>query len=258
MKINLLTVCTDKYQMIYAEKLISQFCKLSKLDVTPYCLTDRPEQLADFITPIKPKVRLTGWWNKVLLFDPEMVDGWNLYLDIDIVILKSFDDEIIEAVESGAQITCVSDAVEWLGNKFSSSLMIFKTAALADIYHRFMATYKDLQNREGGDQVWIGPQLKDVQYIDEKYPDLKKNFKFQFTNVDNSEPLAGFELTDNDIWFVPPGGNKPPIWICKKFSDIFQVPAHPAEGIKMIDFGGLPKPHQLDMIPYIKKNWHMV
>jgi hypothetical protein len=258
MKINLLTVCTDKYQMIYAEKLIKQFCKLSKLDVTPYCLTDRPEQLPDFITPIKPKVRVLGWWNKVLLFDPQMPDGWNLYLDIDIVILKSFDDEIIEAIESRATITCVSDAVEWLGNKFSSSLMIYKTGALEKIYHNFMATYEDLQNREGGDQVWIGPQLKDVQYIDGKYPELKQNFKFQFTKIDGTPALSGFEVTKKDIWFVPPGGDKAPIWICKKFNDSFQVPAQPPQGVKMIDFGGIPKPQQMDMVPYIKKNWHMV
>ena len=42
-KINFLTVCTDKYPIIYAEKITKQFIRSSKLNITPYCLTDRPQ-----------------------------------------------------------------------------------------------------------------------------------------------------------------------------------------------------------------------
>jgi hypothetical protein len=244
--------------MIYAERLVRQFCKLSKLDVTPYCLTDRPEQLADFITPITPKERVSGWWNKVLLFDPELPTGWNLYLDIDIVILENFDQEILDAISSNRQIACVSDPIEWMGSKFNSSLMVFKTGVLSAIYEEFMKTHQSLANREGGDQVWMGPKFENIRYLDETYPNMKQNFKFQFTNASAKEAIIGFEVTKKDVWYVSPKRDKPPVWICKKFSDSFMVPAQPPKGLKMIDFSGLPKPHQLGMVPYINKNWHLV
>ena len=30
------------------------------------------------------------------------------------------------------------------------------------------------------------------------------------------------------------------------------------KSIKLIDFGGKPKPHELEKLPYIKNNWHLV
>ena len=90
--INLVTVCTDKYPIIYAEKLHKQFTKLSNLEVTHYCITDRPDELPNFIKPIYPFKKSKGWWNKLNLFSGDMPAGSILYMDIDIVILQNFDD----------------------------------------------------------------------------------------------------------------------------------------------------------------------
>ena len=50
--INLVTVCTDSYPMIYAEKLHKQFRRLSNLKVEHHCITDRPDELPKFVKPI--------------------------------------------------------------------------------------------------------------------------------------------------------------------------------------------------------------
>ena len=92
--INFLTVCTDKYPIIYAEKLTKQFLKSTKMDVSAYCLTDRPELVTSWATPLKLQVKSSGWWNKLNLYNPTNPSGWNLYLDLDIVLQNSFDDEI--------------------------------------------------------------------------------------------------------------------------------------------------------------------
>lgn len=225
MKINLLTVCVDKYPMEYAEKIIKHFCELSNLEITPYCITDRPELLSSYINPIQPKVNVSGWWNKVLLFDPDMPAGWNLYLDLDIVIFENFDDEIMYAIDNTKQVSCVSDAIKWMGERFNSSLMIYQTGAMKGVYLEFIENYNKLEGRAGGDQVWIGPKLSNILYLDEKYPLLKRNFKFQFAS---------------------------------RVGNNFHVPHELPAGIKMIDFGGKPKPHQLTTVPYIYDNWHMV
>jgi len=223
--INLVTVCTDSYPMIYAEKLHKQFRRLSNLKVEHHCITDRPDELPKFVKPIYPFKKSTGWWNKLNLFSPEMPSGNILYMDIDIVILNNFDDEISSLLGREESICCVSDSVNWMGVKFSSSLMFFKSGMHTKIFDNFTKNEKNIINNKGGDQVWISTQLKTIFYIDDLFPNLKKNFKFQLAKRDG-----------------------------KKFT----VPMNIDENIKLIDFGGRPKPHQLEKLPYIKKNWHLV
>ena len=50
-----------------------------------------------------------------------------LYMDLDIIIAKNFDEEIATVISGGKDVNCVSDAIGWMGEKFSSSLMILKS-----------------------------------------------------------------------------------------------------------------------------------
>ena len=223
--INFITVCTDNYPMTYAQKLHKQFNKLTKLKIHHYCITDRPDELPKFVTAIKPYKKSNGWWNKINLFNPEIPKGNVLYLDLDVVILNNFDEEIQFMQKREELMCCVSDAIEWMGVKFSSSLMFFKSGVHSKIFENFVKNESLINNREGGDQVWIGPQLSSVCYVDEHYPNLKKSFKFH---------------------------------LAKRNSKKYEVPMIINDKIKLIDFGGKLKPHQFDKLPYIKKNWHLV
>lgn len=227
MHINLLTVCTDKYPVQYAEKLIKRVTSLSKYDIKPYCITDRPDLVKTFATPIEPPKGITGWWHKPLVFNPDGPSGWNLYMDLDIVVCQNFDYEIEHVLKTdpeGEYIHAVSDAICWLGNKFSSSWMMFKTGQHGYIYNQFMESPKTAQTYRGGDQVWIGKVIKPkVKYIDETFPDLKKNLKFHLSN----KVFGEWQLPD---WILPT--------------------------VKMVDCGGKPKPHELVHLDYIKRNWH--
>jgi len=231
MKINLLTVCTDTYPIEYARKLITKVQQVSNLEFVPYCITDRPKmfETAGFATPITNAPGVTSWWNKVLLFNPNMPDGWNLYMDLDIVVQQNFDEEIMWAIDNGFDdyITCVSDAISWMGNHFSSSWMMFKTGKQTYIYDAFMKNIPEIQKDVGGDQVWIGKQMyPKTRYIDQVYPNLKKNLKFHL----GKKNIVG-------DWCFP---------------------EHLDRNIKLVDCGGRPKPHDLDYLYYIKENWHNV
>lgn len=228
MKINLLTVCTDAYPIEYARKTVTRFQELTNFNVTPYCLTDRPSEVKKFAKPIVHETGMFGWWNKVMLYRPEMPSGWNVYLDIDIVMIQNFDEEIQFAIDANKKMACVSDAIGWMNNKFSSSMMVFQTGAMTDIYEKFRAELETsagkLQEFQGGDQVWTGRYLKDsdVLYIDETYPDLKMNLKFH---------------------------------LGKKVFGQWQFPNVISNKIKMVDCGGRPKPHDLSNLNYIRNNW---
>ena len=223
--INFVTVCVDKYPTIYAAKLHAQFARLSNLPINHYCITDRPLELPSFIMALDPFIKSKGWWNKLNLFSPEMPKGGILYLDLDIVLMQNFDDEILYMQSRKEEICCVSDSICWMGEKFSSSLMYFNSGALSRIFEEFLIRESKINDRPGGDQVWIGPQLKSVSYIDEAFPKLKKNFKFQLCQNVNGEIIAPIEI-DNEI--------------------------------KMVDCSGNPKPHQLNSLPYINENWHQI
>lgn len=210
--------------MKYAQKSIRRFQQLTDFKVRPYCITDRPDEIKEFAKPIVRNQGIKGWWNKVLTYSKDMPAGWNVYLDIDIVMLKNFDEEIQYAIDQNKKIACCSDAIMWHGNKFSSSMMVFKTGSMDDIYEKFKKSYKMLHNFEGGDQVWTGKYLnqEDVLYLDEKFPNLKKNLKFHL-----GEKVLG-------QW---------------------KFPSFVSSKVKMVDCGGQPKPHQLSHLKYIKENW---
>ena len=166
-----------------------------------------------------------GLGNKLYLFSPSMPEGWLLYLDIDIVIRQNFDDEIISTIKHGESINCVSDAINWMGVRFSSSLMLLRSGVRPDIYENFLKAEDDLVGKPGGDQVWVGPKLNNIHYIDDSFPNLKKNLKFDLATKNGKE---------------------------------VKFPTAVDDSIKLIDCTGRPKPHDLAMLSYIKQNWHDV
>ena len=58
--------------------------------------------------------------------------------------------------------------------------MLLRSGVQPDIYDDFIKNEKALVNKPGGDQVWIGPNLDKVHYIDDSFPNLKKNLKFGY------------------------------------------------------------------------------
>ena len=93
------------------------------------------------------------------------------------------------------------------------------------MFSKFVEDEHLLHEREGGDQVWAGPLLGEINFIDETFPNLKKNLKFQLGQ------LQGTSL---------------------------KLPSSLPSEIKLIDCSGDPKPHQLSAINYVKENWHNV
>ncbi len=223
--LNFVTVCTDRYPMAYAAVLTERLKQLTQLPMKHYCLTDRPGETQGWATPLPQFVKADGWWNKVNLFSPGMPGGTWLYLDLDIVLVKNFDDEIRWVLDNMDTLAAVSDPITWMDEKFSSSMMIFRAHRHTNVFDAFSQEAEALTNRPGGDQVWMGPQLGDVLFIDEQFPSLKRNLKFH---------------------------------IAHKKGDTLDLPLTIDDDIKMVDCTGEPKPHQLEQLPYIKANWHDV
>ncbi len=230
MKINLLTVCTGVYPIEYARKLVTRFNQLTELDVTAYCITDRPKQISSIAIPLEPPFKTEGWWNKMFCYSEDLIpEGWNIYLDLDMVLIDNFDKEILYAIEKGKKTSSFKDAISWLENDYNSSFMVFKTGSMSDVYEEWKSNYKELENYFGGDQVWTGRYLaqtnqsKDILWMNKEFPSSKQSFKFELSSIK---------------------GNT------------LEIPRELPKNIKIIDCNGNPKPDSLSHLHYIRKHWH--
>jgi hypothetical protein len=244
MNLNLVTVCVDNYDLEYARKLITKVQQVSKFNIAPFCITDRPAAQA-FCNTVRPALNVPGWWNKIQVYNLNVTPEWTLYMDLDIVVQSNFDEEIQHVIDTGRKdtITCVSDALGWMDNKFSSSWMMFYGSNQVHIYNRFVdALDRDpsLCNFRGGDQVWIGHNVKpSVDYIDDIFPYLKKNLKFDLAVQHDGIPNDGITSSFDSVTYKK--------W--KWYNDKIDP------RIKLVDCGGRPKPHELQQLNFIKSNW---
>jgi hypothetical protein len=223
---NLVTVCTDAYPVAYLEKLVKRLREVSFMNFNAYCITDKPDQMPEGVTPIKPELNVSGWWNKMQVYDgATMPDGWVLYMDLDIVIIKEFDDVLRDIMEKGDEhkIHAVSDAIGWMDNKYSSSFMFLQPSRHRYIWKKFKKQYEKIVRHPGGDQVWVGKNMTpNVDYIDNQHPWFKMNLKFHLGT---------------------------------KKAGVYHFPSIIDSRIRMVDCGGKPKPHELSHLPYIYENW---
>ena len=222
-KFNFIITCGGPYSMEYANKSVNMMRRHAGMDFDAYCITERPVELDALIHPLRPQLDVKGWWNKLLTFDSSMPQGWNVVMDVDLIIIDSIKDELEYAFSNTKQMAAYTDAINWRNCKFSSSLMIFKSGSLQYIYDKFATELPTNETYTGaGDQGWIYPQLNDVLWLDEIFPKFKRSLKFNISQRKNNSLL------------IPPKIEK---------------------GIKIIDFHGRPKPHEVLQLPFVKDNW---
>ena len=239
--LNLITVCTDVYPMYYARKIHRRFNEMTNFEVKNWCITDRPDQIKDLAEPIEPPFKGRGWWNKMKVYD-SFYEGNALYLDIDNVLIRNFDDEINVALSAldneKCKIACVSDAIGFHHNHFSSSMMVLKSGNMQKIWDDFelevQVSYDNFEY-EGGDQVYTGHRLKEwinagyeIYWMDEFHRKLKLNLKYHLGE------------------YVGKGWNQGGAWSFKTV-----LP----NDCKIVDCGGEPKPTELLHLPYIQRCW---
>ena len=86
----------NKYTPEYVQKLYNMVQRYLTVPHEFYCFTDHVN-LFDTVTgkihfKTFPRHDIEGWWNKLQLFHPDTgLQGVNLYMDLDVVILKNID-----------------------------------------------------------------------------------------------------------------------------------------------------------------------
>ena len=93
---NFACVCYGiKYKLEYVQKLYNMVQRHTTIPHKFYCFTDHVnpgQQLkGDIIIKQFPMFNLQGWWNKMQLFHPGVIEGTTLYMDLDVVITDNID-----------------------------------------------------------------------------------------------------------------------------------------------------------------------
>jgi len=156
----------DKYTHEYVNKLYRAVRRNCTYDLPFLCLSDRsPDGLKRIgrlfkgIYFIKTPNTLPGWWQKINLFERKTTGyRYLIYIDLDVVILKSIDD--IVSMVGQYEFVYAQDLIDEL----SSSFMVidtesrFSTSLVADFDAKIWAREED------GDQDYLRTRIDPLKY----------------------------------------------------------------------------------------------
>lgn len=144
----------NKYPYDYVQKLYNMVERHTTIDYNFIALTEdltlKRKVTGDIEVRKLPHHDYEGWWNKLQMFCPELqLEGNNLYMDLDVVILDNIDD----------MFTFGDDETFGVINNFNLSTKIFNSSVLKFnnktatrlIWHPWLQNRNHLK-REAGDQ----------------------------------------------------------------------------------------------------------
>ena len=184
----MLTVWTlnwgEKYDDYYVQRLQREVNEYLTLPHDFKCITDRKIEGVDCI---KPPTDWPGWWGKIGLWKPGFCADFNLWLDLDVVIVDNLDSMVIEYADS--HLACAKNWAASGHGGCQSSVMLWKggKGCQAESIYRDFVKQKDRPhwppiNKPGvlwGDQEKI-TQLRDAGRINVTHfePELVVSYKY--------------------------------------------------------------------------------
>jgi len=160
----------------YSREYVSRFEGMVRRwlpDCDVVCLTDRPFEMPAGVqgVHIGGPGALPGWWSKVHLFNPAILEAGRrvLYLDLDTLVVAP----LAPLLEYSASFALCPHEGRFNGangravvKRFNSSVMVFTSGAHAALYRTWSPA---VAARLWGDQDWLGEQLGDVATFPEAW-----------------------------------------------------------------------------------------
>ncbi len=221
---NFACVCYGtKYKLEYVQKLYNMVQRHSTVLHNFYCFTDHPNPtqiIKDTHINFRkfPLFNLEGWWNKMQLFHPGILEGDTLYMDLDVVITDNIDCFFTYKPE--ADFVGMND-FNPLSGQFNSSVMRFKPEIMKDKLWQPFIDDRPKYFKMFGDQVAISDLIKKES---ETFPD---------------------EWTQSYKWYDRKG---------ERYHKSTWTFEHNGES-KVTIFHGSPNPHESDK-EWIKNHWN--
>ncbi len=116
-------------------------------------------------------IDLRGWYNKLYIFKPGVLEGTSVYLDLDLVILGSLDD----LFTTDSQFCVLRDF--FLPRDFNSSILYFQPEDMGVIWEEFVR--RGCPVVKGGDQAFIESIRPKADYFQDRLPGQVVSYKLQ-------------------------------------------------------------------------------
>ena len=214
----------NKYGTEYVQKLYNMVQRHLTIPHKFYCFTDHPRMNhiinGDILCKPFHLHDEKGWWNKMLMYSKDCgLEGPNLYLDLDVVILKNIncfalwgDDETIGVIND----------FNGFNTNYNSSILKFNTSITdSAIYQKYM-TDRPRYRREQGDQNVMSMLVKNHPNVKVMPDEWSQSYKW----YDRKDPR--FEKGKWDFTLRPE--------------------------TKICVFHGQPNPHESEQ-EWVKNNW---
>ncbi len=189
----------DKYGPEWVLRLRNMVAKHFTLRHDFVCVTEKPVEGVDCL-PLT--CDLPGWWQKVSLFQRGRFPGWNLYLDLDVVITANIDalaqsnpsklymrDDFSYSLRNPKQGLSEKDR-EYLGGigTCNSSVMVWNGDAVPEVWDSF--TPEVMQKRHG-DQNHISATLypNKIGFLPD---DMVGSYKYGMLRNESVKPVMVF------------------------------------------------------------------
>lgn len=169
----MLTVICVKWGDKYGPNYVTNLRSMCKRHLPPHafmCFTEQP--VPGILCPELPS-SLTGWWSKIGLFQPGMLVGDILYLDLDVIITQPLHG-MVELLEQDREHLWAPDDFSYsivnptkrlspefkalLGGEgtINSSVMMWNGDSVAEVWDKFDVSVMDVMH---GDQNFISSVL---------------------------------------------------------------------------------------------------
>tara|TARA_B110000977_G_scaffold192303_1_gene265616 strand:+ start:1195 stop:1866 length:672 start_codon:yes stop_codon:yes gene_type:complete len=177
----MITVCCvmwgDKFSEEYVHKLKRAVERNTTRKHKFVCLSDR--KIEGIQTKIL-KPGMTGWWNKIQLFDGE-ISGRIVYLDLDTVITSSLDwlmdyNGTFMAIED---LGVANAHQQHLKGVMQSGVMAWRGAAMDWINAEFFFTREETLSKFRGDGEWLNSIIRKRDLLQHLYPNKLKSYKYE-------------------------------------------------------------------------------
>lgn len=178
--INFIVVCTESYPAEYANKSLNMFRRNFDGNFTAFCITDKKEVISSDFICITKQPELSGWWNKISIFNQNLPHKYTLYVDLDLLIMNPLS-EVLEFAKGNMadyEIACFGDHIKWHGEQFGSAFMFFEQKKMGWVYEEFLTDLHRNMLTKGGDQIWLGKRLSKILYLEHHFKNLVKSLKF--------------------------------------------------------------------------------
>ncbi len=134
----------------YVYRLFNSIAKNLPLPHKLWCITDDASKIPEWVEPIEADPGVTGWWNKIALFRPDVLPKGQrgLYLDLDTIITG----DLVDVASYTGKFAMLRDFY-FKGNA-NSGVMAWEAGTLDHIWRVWDRCGRP-QTDPGGDQSWI-------------------------------------------------------------------------------------------------------